>query len=237
MPNTSVEIFLKKLLKSESKIKQKKKLRTIYSQPINLDIKPLKNSFNKSKKKLDNAANNLTEVHQKSKNQRQSKKLSAIQRKSFRKVSKNDFKDVKYDDFLGLNKLHGQYLESTLQKYVPSTKNSSLTTLQLQNIQQEFLKLDLHGCKIKIVRSKCNNLIGLEGIIIMESKFNFRIICQKDDKTRIVPKKICVFEVVFQLGNEANQKYKATIFGENFLLAPGMRILKKFKNAPNITLF
>ena len=174
MPNTSVEIFLKKLLKSESEIKQKKKLRTIYSQPINLDIKPLKNSFNKSKKKLDNAANNLTEVHQKSKNQRQSKKLSAIQRKSFRKVSKNDFKDVKYKDFLGLNKLHGQYLESTLQKYVPSPKNSSLTTLQLQNIQQEFLKLDLHGCKIKIVRSKCNNLIGLEGIIIMESKFNFR---------------------------------------------------------------
>lgn len=101
-------------------------------------------------------------------------------------------------------------------------------------------------------------MIGKSGIVILESKFNFRIITEQD-KILVIPKKCCVFEIEFFLqksnkllsaSSEASQenestsselpksdKYRCEIFGENFLLAPGMRITKKFKNCPPISIF
>ena len=258
MSKENVEVFLHRLLKSESREKRNKKIRTVKSQPISFNMKPLKTHLKcvpKSKKvALKNAAAaeklNLQQTssslpsksasitpktNTKDPYRRQSKKLNCRQKRQFKKLTPQDFKNAKYQDFLPLNYLHTQYLTSVLAKFVKNSRS-------IESIQNEILKMDLHGCLLKVERSKVQNLVGLEGLVILESKFAFKIIT-KADKVVTVNKKVCVFKVNFQLPNDVNDensghsKYAATIYGENFCLAPGMRILKKFKNCPDISMF
>lgn len=41
-------------------------------------------------------------------------------------------------------------------------------------------KADFHGAAIKVVRSKCSSLVGVKGIILMDTKGTFQIICKDD---------------------------------------------------------
>ena len=86
----------------------------------------------------------------------------------------------------------------------------------------------------------------------METKFCFKIIVKssnekveegeigKRDKMLTIPKKSTVFAIKFCLKgrnkNDEMKAFKCTIYGDNFCLAPGMRIPKKFKNSPKIPL-
>jgi RNase P/RNase MRP subunit p29 len=54
-------------------------------------------------------------------------------------------------------------------------------------------KADFHGALLKVVRSKCSSLVGVQGIILMDTKGTFQIIC-KDDKVRSELNFIKVFQ-------------------------------------------
>jgi RNase P/RNase MRP subunit p29 len=44
-------------------------------------------------------------------------------------------------------------------------------------------KADFHGALLKVVRSKCSSLVGVQGIILMDTKGTFQIIC-KDNRVK-----------------------------------------------------
>ncbi|XP_078442463.1 ribonuclease P family protein [Wolffia australiana] len=71
---------------------------------------------------------------------------------------------------------------------------------------QIFLSADLHGAFLFVVECKGGNFTGVSGIMIRETKETFGIITP-DDKFKVVPKKICVFQL--QAAN-----LKLTLFGD-----------------------
>ena len=50
-------------------------------------------------------------------------------------------------------------------------------------LHQQIAKADYHGCLLMITRSKCPSHIGIKGIVVLETKNTFQIICE-DDKLR-----------------------------------------------------
>jgi len=228
--NAKLEFFLNKQLAGESALKRKRKVQAAYCQPISLTKKPIERTRKPSK---------------------QTKKLTSVQKKVFRgKLKNSDFSKVSYEQFLPLNELHREYLQNVLSNHMH----------KVQNLQAELLKLDLHGAELEVLRSSCESLVGKLGIVVMETKFCFKIVVKsknkdveegevlKNDKILTIPKKGTIFGLKFSLKaktsknsdnsgeNEELKAFKCTIYGDNFCLAPGMRIPKKFKNAPKIPL-
>ena len=101
--------------------------------------------------------------------------------------------------------------------YVSEVLISCSDTKAMQDI---LLKADLHGAMVRIVFSKCHSVSNLCGIIITESRNIFQIVTASNAIVKI-PKKNTVFEIIFQ-------KYRITIFGDQFRIKPGFRLAKKF---------
>ena len=47
--------------------------------------------------------------------------------------------------------------------------------------ERKILKADLHGCIIKVTRSKCVSLVGREGIVLQETKNAFLVITSANE--------------------------------------------------------
>ena len=52
-------------------------------------------------------------------------------------------------------------------------------------LYQKIAKADYHGCLLMVTRSKCPSYIGAKGIVVLETKNTFQIICE-DDKLKII---------------------------------------------------
>lgn len=46
-----------------------------------------------------------------------------------------------------------------------------------------LMKADYHGALLKVVKSKCNSLVNLQGIVVFDTKYTFTIVC-KDNMSR-----------------------------------------------------
>lgn len=91
--------------------------------------------------------------------------------------------DMKYNDLLPLNQLWLNYMERMLgSKFFINTPTDP-TDPNWENVNQQLIKADFHGAKISVVGSKCPSLVGLNGIVIQDTKNTFRI-CGKDDTVR-----------------------------------------------------
>ncbi|KAL8710360.1 MAG: hypothetical protein Q9225_007308 [Loekoesia sp. 1 TL-2023] len=51
---------------------------------------------------------------------------------------------------------------------------------------------DFHGAKLTVVRSKCVSLVGLEGIVVRDTKFTFQIITKRSE-LKTIPKNHTIF--------------------------------------------
>lgn len=51
---------------------------------------------------------------------------------------------------------------------------------------------DYHGAKVTVVRSRCVSRVGIEGIVVKDTKFTFEIITKRDE-IKVVPKEHTVF--------------------------------------------
>ncbi|XP_036326922.1 ribonuclease P protein subunit p29 [Rhagoletis pomonella] len=85
-----------------------------------------------------------------------------------------------------------------------------------------LVKTDLHGAILRVVESKCATLVGLTGIVVLDTK-NMLKLLGKDHRIRSVPKTECVFGMHF-----GNMEF--TIFGKHLALRPAERSVKKIKN-------
>lgn len=154
-------------------------------------------------------------------------------RKQKKRLSRKEFRDLglfslprktlKYEDYTQLNGLWNSYMEQqfgagdkTLQEKFESTHS------QYDQISALLHKGDFHGAKVKVSHSKCASLVGQKGIILMDTKNTFSIIC-KDNVLRILPKGDSVFELKWK-------SVRFTILGKHLSHRSADRSTKKMKS-------
>jgi len=109
---------------------------------------------------------------------------------------------------------------------------------------------DYHGCLLRVVRSKCVSRVGVEGIVVRDTKFTFEIITRKNE-VKVMPKEGTVFRFEVPLkdntisGGESDggvgeegkdkgseEKNKSVVFelhGQHLRVAAPERANRKFK--------
>jgi ribonuclease P protein subunit POP4 len=124
-------------------------------------------------------------------------------------------KDVKYDEFLPLHQLWQGYVAELIGT-VP-TNAGAMTQLELK-----LAKADLHGAILCVTQSRTPSCVGLQGIMIRETRDTFVIVTKKN-KVKHIPKEPSIFSV--QLSNVCS----VTLYGKNFCVRPFDRVGKLFK--------
>uniref|UniRef100_A0A182QYR2 Ribonuclease P protein subunit p29 n=1 Tax=Anopheles farauti TaxID=69004 RepID=A0A182QYR2_9DIPT len=124
---------------------------------------------------------------------------------------------VTYADALLLHKMWSEYF-----KTISNIKNVPYETSDHYNsVVSSLLKADYHGAKIRIVRSKQSSVVGMKGIVVLDTKGTFKIV-SKDNKLRTIPKNDSQFEICIQ-------DTVVTIFGKHLNARPAERSVKKTK--------
>jgi len=134
-------------------------------------------------------------------------------------------KGLKYSTFLPLHSLWTGYMEELLDlanlEKGGWSPNLNEETRQLQ-LQMRICRADLHGASVKVVGATCSSHIGVQGLVVMETKNTIQII-SKDNKLRILPKLGSSFS--FKVG-----EFLFTVPGACIDSKPGERATKKLKN-------
>ncbi|KAG5677540.1 hypothetical protein PVAND_007292 [Polypedilum vanderplanki] len=162
---------------------------------------------------------------------RKEKKLKKLKPQK-KKLSRNEMKNIglyslprktmKYDDYRELNELWNSYMEQILGSDMENLKKKFDTTSNhYDSVSATIHKSDFHGAKLKIVQSKCVSLTGQKGIVVLDTKGTFNIIC-KDNVLRIVPKNASIFELKWR-------KARFTVYGKNLAIRTAERSVKKIK--------
>lgn len=95
----------------------------------------------------------------------------------------NNKNGLKYTDLLPLHELWLKYIHNILGDKFSSNVTYNPTDSNWENINQQLMKADFHGAKISVVKSKCPSLVGINGIIVQDTKNTFRV-CGTDDVIR-----------------------------------------------------
>ena len=96
---------------------------------------------------------------------------------------------------------------------------------------QMLASADMHGAKIRVVRSRCVSRVGLEGIVVRDTRYTFEVVT-RGDVVKSVPKEHTVFRFEVPLGGEGEAERKPLvfeIFGEQFQTRAPDRANKKFR--------
>ncbi|XP_076231929.1 ribonuclease P/MRP subunit POP4 [Calliopsis andreniformis] len=130
-------------------------------------------------------------------------------------------KDMKYIDLLPLNQLWLDYMQQMLGSTFFTDTPTDPTNTNWETVNQQLIKADFHGAEISIIGSKCPSLVGLNGIVIQDTKNTFRI-CGKDNTIRTIPKDVVVINIYLK-------DIELKLFGKDISIKPTERTIKKFK--------
>uniref|UniRef100_A0A182M0A9 Ribonuclease P protein subunit p29 n=1 Tax=Anopheles culicifacies TaxID=139723 RepID=A0A182M0A9_9DIPT len=129
---------------------------------------------------------------------------------------------VRYEDALKLHKMWCGYYDTLIPSLAGLMDDIPIVTEARYNtIVAGLLKADYHGAKIHIVRSKQSSVVGMKGIVVLDTKGTFKMV-SKDNKLRTIPKNDSVFEVIIR-------DKMVTIFGKHLNARPAERCVKKMK--------
>ena len=142
------------------------------------------------------------------KNKKKQKKLNYTH--GLVKQLKNE--NFEYGNLLTMNKMWQEYITELMN----NTNNE-------ENILSKVLKADLHGAILTVVKSTNINNIGIEGIVLFESKRTFNILNKKNE-IKTVLKQGSVFEIFMDY-----IKAKIILYGDNFIFKSTERTKIKFK--------
>ncbi|KAG4302991.1 hypothetical protein PCANB_000673 [Pneumocystis canis] len=190
------------------------------------------NNTQKNDPRNNRRLNYLSKLHNKGR-KKKPKPLSSREKKAtgIYNISKDA---CKYDIWLPLHNLWKEYIKEIIGFNPPSI------------ISQKLLKADMHGTKMKVVRSRCPSRVGIEGICIKETKKTFVLITEKNQQ-KIVPKENSIFSIeIEQAFNSADLNESETngnkhimvfeIAGSHFMYRAAERVGKKIKSKPNLEL-
>lgn len=115
--------------------------------------------------------------------------------------------------FIPIHKMWKEYAEQTLftERSLSSMSENRLSARSVGTFQDKLKKLEFFGSILKVTKSRCSEYIGLEGIVIQETKNTFSIITI-DNKVKLIPKLHSEFSLVIKglgfsiLGNHLHQR-------------------------------
>jgi ribonuclease P protein subunit POP4 len=107
--------------------------------------------------------------------------LSELLSKKIVPICNNKKTNLDYKKFLNLNSLWLDYMRHMLgiKKFTSLIMES--TNTRWESINQHLIKADYHGAKVTVIRSKCPSTVGLQGIIIQDTKNTF-ILLNRENK-------------------------------------------------------
>eukprot|EP01028_Stygiella_incarcerata_P013458 TRINITY_DN82371_c0_g1_i1.p1 TRINITY_DN82371_c0_g1~~TRINITY_DN82371_c0_g1_i1.p1 ORF type:complete len:322 (+),score=78.50 TRINITY_DN82371_c0_g1_i1:84-968(+) len=83
------------------------------------------------------------------------------------------------------------------------------------------VKADYHGCEMSVMRSKYPELVGLKGIVVVETEQTFHMVTRKNE-LKVIPKKGSVFSFV-------HHGKRFTLHGNHLCHRPAERTTRKYK--------
>uniref|UniRef100_A0A1B0FJI5 Ribonuclease P protein subunit p29 n=1 Tax=Glossina morsitans morsitans TaxID=37546 RepID=A0A1B0FJI5_GLOMM len=149
-------------------------------------------------------------------------KNSALTRREYAQLGLNTLptRQIKFKEALPLHHLWKGYMKEHLGLSTGDTVPQVFDP-RYDAFSKLIVKTDLHGAKIRVIQSKCPTLVGLAGIVLLDTKNVLKIVGE-DDRLRTVPKSVCVFAISF-----ANMEL--TIFGKYLTTRPAERSVKKIR--------
>ncbi|XP_058459988.1 ribonuclease P protein subunit p29 isoform X2 [Malaya genurostris] len=84
-----------------------------------------------------------------------------------------------YKQMVPLNRLWRKYIS----RYLGKEKIPDAPDLQYNQMTLDLLKADYHGAKISVIRARNPSLVGIKGIVILDTKGTFKIV-SRDDRMR-----------------------------------------------------
>ncbi|XP_014246486.1 ribonuclease P protein subunit p29 isoform X2 [Cimex lectularius] len=136
-----------------------------------------------------------------------------------------------YEDLIPLHNMWNSYMENYLglRHLKDSNTFGDVTSPNYDETMQQLWKADYHGAYIKVSKSTCPSLVGVEGILVFETR-NMLKLLGKDNILRNIPKMSCEFKL--RLGD-----YELSFLGKNFMVRSSDRSIKKLKGMRQISLF
>lgn len=167
--------------------------------------------------------------------------LSAAQK---RKLALHDIPKAqqKYDIYEPLHKLWQDYMRDILGLHSAAHTHATATATANAKVYitpssagQQLVSADMHGAKLLVARSRCVDRVGLEGIVVRDTRFTFELVT-RGNAVKSVPKEHTIFRFELPLlpsaGEGAEQAPKPLvfeIFGDMFCTRASDRANRKFK--------
>lgn len=182
------------------------------------------------------------ERHQKQKAQRKSKKPKPLSAKQKRKLCLYDIpkSQQKYEIYEPLHQLWCEYMREILGLKGKDDEKGR-TWVDAAVVGPVLVSADYHGAEIEVVRSKCESLVGLKGIVVKDGKFAFEIVTKRN-VLKCLPKRGSVFrfEVPFEEKENSEQRegsdsqplrrpFVFDIYGKQFEARASDRANRKFR--------
>ena len=163
--------------------------------------------------------------------------LSAVQK---RKLGFNDIprSQQKYNIYESLHDLWLGYMREILG--LPSSTDKGAQSVGTGRVYvtpssagQMLASADMHGAKLRVVRSRCVSRVGVEGIVVRDTRGTFEVVT-RGDTVKSVPKEqtVFAFEISLRTGGEDEAEGKPLrfeIMGEQFQTRAPDRANKKFR--------
>ncbi|KAF2855835.1 ribonuclease-like protein P complex subunit Pop4 [Plenodomus tracheiphilus IPT5] len=153
--------------------------------------------------------------------------LSAAEK---RKLGLNEIpkEQQKYAIYEPLHNLWTGYMRDIL-----GVNDSEHTAHVTPNASGQILaSADMHGAKVVVVRSRCVSRVGLEGIVVRDTRFTFEIITKKN-VVKAIPKEHSIFRFEITLSaKEGEEEKRPLVFelnGEQFQARAADRANRKFR--------
>ena len=95
-----------------------------------------------------------------------------------------DKENLKYDTYLALHNMWQGYMQEIL-----GLKDQPSLYVTAQGAGSKLASAEYHGAHVRVVRSRCAGLVGLEGIVVRDTKFTFQTVSKNDKlkSTRLDP--------------------------------------------------
>ncbi|KAJ4355341.1 hypothetical protein N0V95_003016 [Ascochyta clinopodiicola] len=156
--------------------------------------------------------------------------LSAAQK---RKLGLNEIpkEQQKYAIYEPLHNLWVGYMREILGLSAEGSANAKVYVTP-NSAGQMLASADMHGAVLSVVRSRCVSRVGLEGIVVRDTRYTFEIVT-RGNTVKSVPKEHTVFRfeipVPCEDGAEVPRPLVFEIFGEQFQTRAPDRANRKFR--------
>lgn len=151
----------------------------------------------------------------------------SIRKKSKRHLAKSLFnarpkKQLKYTEICPLRQLWLSYMRELLDVTSFASIPGSPEDPNWETVNQQLMRADYHGASVTIRKSKCASLVGLAGIVVLDTKKTFKI-CGTDDCIRTIPKDLVVICIHLDDG------VTVEVHGKYLGVRPVERAVRKFR--------